>query len=263
MSIEIIALNDDIKYLYETHPYYHKGDSGLDLYTPENITLAPGDTAVLNFDIKIVTNEKYVILPRSSISKTPIRMIFKKDNLDEIIITNRSNEEYTIAKHQRLFQLCLKNLKPFTYKLIEEKTINLKIKLLSDECKQYYEQKESKCLEVPCIEDLTIPPKSKVLIRLGIKCVAYEGNDNVSYYLYPNLPENLDMSNRVGVIDALYRGELLGSVDNLSEEEYKINKGDVLFHISLPNITKIYYEIVDELDETTRGEGGFGSTGVF
>ena len=77
----------------------------------------------------------------------------------------------------------------------------------------------------------------------------------------------LRLPNSVGVIDAGYRGNLIGMFDIVnSDEEYEtVNKFDRLVQICSPNLQPIVVEIVDEINElgeiTHRGEGGFGSTG--
>lgn len=67
--------------------------------------------------------------------------------------------------------------------------------------------------------------------------------------------------NAVGVIDSDYRGEIMVALKNMSTEGYTIHKGDriaqlVIVPVSLPEV-----EVCDELEESARGTGGFGSTG--
>lgn len=123
-------------------------------------------------------------------------------------------------------------------------------------------------LDLFFIEDTNIGPKETKLINLGIKCEAFltkEKEHNISYYLYPRSSISktpLRMSNSVGIIDAGYRGNIMVSLDNISEEQYEIKKGQRLFQICSPNLSPISFELTDSLSDTTRGEGGFGSTGV-
>ena len=70
----------------------------------------------------------------------------------------------------------------------------------------------------------------------------------------------LRMSNSVGIIDAGYRGNLMASVDNISDEPFLIEKGTRLFQICGPTLSRVTFELTDTLSETSRGEGGFGST---
>ena len=76
---------------------------------------------------------------------------------------------------------------------------------------------------------------------------------------------NLQLSNSVGVIDSGYRGELqatfnkIQGIDNVERENYKI--GDRVCQIMIIPHPTIEFQEVDELTNTERGEGGFGSTG--
>ena len=69
------------------------------------------------------------------------------------------------------------------------------------------------------------------------------------------------MSNSIGLIDGGYRGEIMASCDNIKDFDYTISKGDRLFQLVSPDSSSIEYEIVNNLSDTTRGTGGFGSTG--
>ena len=72
----------------------------------------------------------------------------------------------------------------------------------------------------------------------------------------------LRLANSVGIIDAGYRGTLKAIVDNIDRENgIVIPKGTRLFQICSPTLQPITYEVVDSLSETSRGEGGLGSTG--
>ena len=77
----------------------------------------------------------------------------------------------------------------------------------------------------------------------------------------------LRLANSVGIIDSGYRGNLIGAFDCLSKKgEYKVLKDDRLVQICSPDLAPIMVEIVDTEEKlgkkTTRGQGGFGSTGV-
>ena len=90
-----------------------------------------------------------------------------------------------------------------------------------------------------------------------------------AYYLYPRSSMGsktpLRMANSVGIIDSGYRGNLIGVVDNLSDEMYSVSSGDRLMQICAPNLTYPIYvtfvSSISELGETERGDGGFGSSG--
>ena len=117
-------------------------------------------------------------------------------------------------------------------------------------------------------EDITIDPKETKIISLGIRCEAFPTKakeHNISYYLYPRSSISktpLRMANSVGIIDAGYRGTLMVAVDNTSEEEYTVTRGQRLFQLCSPTLAPITFELTNALSDTVRGAGGFGSTNV-
>lgn len=84
------------------------------------------------------------------------------------------------------------------------------------------------------------------------------------YYIYPRSSMGsktpLRMSNSTGIMDSGYRGNVIGLVDNLSNEPYEIKKGTRLFQLCAPGLANPEVKLVESLDETERGSGGFGST---
>ncbi len=71
----------------------------------------------------------------------------------------------------------------------------------------------------------------------------------------------LRLSNSIGLIDGGYRGELIAFCDNISDEPYTVEAGQRLFQVVAMDGSPLELELVSELSETTRGDGGFGSTG--
>ena len=119
-------------------------------------------------------------------------------------------------------------------------------------------------------EDVVIPAGAiSCMVNLSISCEAFPDKDkkhNISYYLYPRSSMGaktpLRLSNSVGIIDAGYRGEIKGIVDNLDKgQDYCIRAGTRLFQLCSPVLGPISFEMANTLSETARGEGGFGSTG--
>ena len=119
-------------------------------------------------------------------------------------------------------------------------------------------------LDLFCPETVTIQPGETFKINLQINCEALSDSGNVSYYLYPRssiIKTPLRMSNCVGIIDAGYRGDIIACVDNIKDYPYEIKQGDRLFQICAGDLSPFTYELVDNLSNTRRGDGGFGSTG--
>lgn len=95
----------------------------------------------------------------------------------------------------------------------------------------------------------------------SLGCAEYE---DCHFWLFPRssiYKSQLIMANSTGVIDSSYRGELKAPVWSMSGNS-QVKKGDRLFQIVAPDMGHIRrIRIVDELPDTVRGEGGFGSTG--
>ena len=85
----------------------------------------------------------------------------------------------------------------------------------------------------------------------------------MSYYLYSRssiVKTPLRLANSVGIIDAGYRGNIMAYVDNIKTEDYIVERGTRLFQICSGDLSPLTFEMVNQLSETTRGIGGFGST---
>jgi dUTP pyrophosphatase len=67
--------------------------------------------------------------------------------------------------------------------------------------------------------------------------------------------------NSPGTIDADYRGEIKIILVNLSQEDFVVNNGERIAQMIISSYTQVHWEEVDQLDESERGEGGFGHTG--
>jgi len=121
-------------------------------------------------------------------------------------------------------------------------------------------------LDLFTLEDITIKAKTTSKINTGIICEALSDDKTkgLSFFMYPRSSISktpLRLANSVGIIDRDYRGNLIGCFDNISNEDYVVEKGTRLLQICAPNLEPITFELVEELSETSRGGGGFGSTG--
>ena len=117
-------------------------------------------------------------------------------------------------------------------------------------------------LDLYVLEDIHFEPCETKAIKLGISC---EPEDGIAYYLFPRSSISktpLRMANSIGLIDGGYRGEIMAVCDNIKSEAYTAEKGQRLFQLVATDSSPIQYELVEELEMTTRGTGGFGSTGM-
>ncbi|WP_309709437.1 dUTP diphosphatase [Armatimonas sp.] len=72
----------------------------------------------------------------------------------------------------------------------------------------------------------------------------------------------ISMVNSPGTIDADYRGELMVLLINLGQEPFTVNRGDRIAQLIIAPVVQALWQEVDSLEETERGSGGFGHTGV-
>ncbi|MFH1238972.1 MAG: dUTP diphosphatase [bacterium] len=111
-------------------------------------------------------------------------------------------------------------------------------------------------------EEVTLKSLERTLIPTGLKVAVPE---NYELQIRPRsglaLKKGVTVLNTPGTIDAGYRGEIGIIVFNASKESVVIEKGERVAQAVLNKIEHIDWEKVDELDETSRNDGGFGSTG--
>ena len=129
MHLKIKPRNNLVSRMYEEHGQFHDGDAGLDLFVVEEQTVEAGKTTFINLGISCETAEKrpYFLMPRSSISKTPIRLCNSIGLIDagyrgEIMaaVDNIKHEDYTINSGQRLFQIVAMDGSPLSFELVDE-----------------------------------------------------------------------------------------------------------------------------------------------
>lgn len=111
-------------------------------------------------------------------------------------------------------------------------------------------------------EDVSFLPHETKLVHTGIAMEIPEGYGG---FIYARsglaLKRSLAPANKVGVIDADYRGEIMVALHNHSDLEQKIEGGERIAQIVIAPFLKADFMQVDELTDTERGNGGFGSTG--
>ena len=106
-------------------------------------------------------------------------------------------------------------------------------------------------------------------LNFNVQCAMYDTVEKkyVGYYLYPRSSFSkyrLIMANHVGIIDAGYRGNIMGAVrlyTGVSNTPQIIEPSTRLFQLCAPDLSPFSVQIVDTLPDSIRGTGGFGSTG--
>lgn len=109
---------------------------------------------------------------------------------------------------------------------------------------------------------LTVAPGETVMVHTGIAVAIPEGYVGLIFARSGLATKRgLAPANKVGVIDADYRGELMVSLHNHSGVAQTIEAFERVAQLVIMPCVQVSYEEVDSLDETARGAGGFGSTG--
>ena len=115
-----------------------------------------------------------------------------------------------------------------------------------------------------CIDEpVTIPAGERGMIPTGL-AIALPGPEWVALVYARSglaIKHGLAPANCVGVIDSDYRGEIVVGLLNSSKEDYTIEPGERVAQLVIMPVTQARVSVVEELDETERGTGGFGSTG--
>ena len=119
-------------------------------------------------------------------------------------------------------------------------------------------------LDLRANESVDIPPFSRVLIATGLAIALPDG---FAGFVQPRsgmaLKRGLTIANTPGLIDAHYRGELKVALINLDPHAaFEVNPGDRIAQLVIQKVENVAWSVVDSLDATERGEGGFGSSGV-
>ena len=112
-------------------------------------------------------------------------------------------------------------------------------------------------------EPITLHPLERKLIPTGLRIalpVGYETQIRPRSGLA--LKHGITVLNTPGTVDADYRGEVMVLLINLSQEDFIINAGERIAQMVVARHEQVYFQIVEELDETERGAGGYGHTGT-
>ena len=116
---------------------------------------------------------------------------------------------------------------------------------------------------LPNVETVTFQPGETRLIPTGI---AMEIPEGYAGFIYARSgiasKRGLAPANKVGVIDADYRGEIMVVLHNHSNEPQEIQRGERIAQLVIAPFLAACFEEAETLDETKRGAGGFGSTGT-
>jgi dUTP pyrophosphatase len=109
---------------------------------------------------------------------------------------------------------------------------------------------------------LVLAPGERALVPTGIAIALPDGWEA---QIRPRsglaIRHGITVLNAPGTIDADYRGEIRVALVHLGQEPFTVTRGERIAQLVLAPVVRAVWDVVDELDDTTRGGGGFGSTG--
>ena len=143
--------------------------------------------------------------------------------------------------------------------------IRVKVKKLRDEAIiPSYAHDGDSGVDLYAIEDMEIYPYGgRVLVPTGLSMAIPKGYEGLIRPRSGNaLKRGITVLNTPGTIDSNYRGEIGVILCNTTREKIYIHSGDRIAQMVFKEVPKVEFDICDELDETDRGTGGFGSTGM-
>lgn len=117
-------------------------------------------------------------------------------------------------------------------------------------------------MDVLAAEDVVLQPGGRHAVATGLALAVPDGFElQVRPRSGLALKHGISLPNTPGTIDSDYRGELKVILINLGDFPFEVRRGDRIAQLVLAPVVRATWLEVEELDETTRGEGGFGSTG--
>ena len=112
-------------------------------------------------------------------------------------------------------------------------------------------------------EPMTLKAGARALVPTGLYFDVPEGYEaQVRARSGLAIKHGIGLVNGIGTVDSDYRGEIRVPMINWSDEDFVINDGDRIAQVIITSYEKVNIELVEDLSETERGEGGFGHTGV-
>ena len=110
--------------------------------------------------------------------------------------------------------------------------------------------------------EVMIAPLERKVVGTGIKIAIPEGYEaQVRPRSGLSAKHGITVLNSPGTIDADYRGEIAVILVNISSEKYILNPGDRIAQLVFSKVEQVKWDLKNDLDKTSRGDGGLGSTG--
>jgi dUTP pyrophosphatase len=142
-------------------------------------------------------------------------------------------------------------------------TVPIQITLERDAFAPAYQTDGAAGMDLRSIVPVELAPGERKLVRTGIRIAIPHGHEG---QVRPRsglaLKHGISMVNSPGTIDSDYRGEIAVILINLGQSVVKLEEGERIAQLVICPVTRAELEVVEELPQTIRGEGGFGSTGT-
>lgn len=154
-------------------------------------------------------------------------------------------------------------VKSVTLKVKVEKDVRLDVVYGEGATPLAYAHEGDAGLDIAANETVTLEPGERKLVSTGVRIAVPKGYVGLLFPRSGNAAKKgLTLANSVGVIDSGYRGEVKGIMVNLGSDPVTINSGERIMQLVLVPFLSAVVTPVLSLEETERGENGFGSTGV-
>lgn len=143
------------------------------------------------------------------------------------------------------------------------KKLDVRIKVLNpDTIIPKYQTSEAAGFDLHSVEEKVIKAGKRDVVKTGLALALPKGYElQVRPRSGLALKNGITLPNSPGTIDSDYRWELMVIILNTGDEDFAIKKGDRIAQAVIKEILQADFAVVDELDSTERGAGGFGSTG--
>lgn len=142
--------------------------------------------------------------------------------------------------------------------------MKVKIKNISKNEIPKYETDGSAGLDLRANLDqtVTLKPLQRILVPTGLFIELEKGYEaQIRARSGLAIKNGICLANGIGTIDSDYRGEIKIILINLGDQDFKINSGDRIAQMVITKYEQVEFELVEQLNETERSDGGFGHTG--
>ena len=142
--------------------------------------------------------------------------------------------------------------------------MELKVKKIHEDAKiPAYAHEGDSGMDLYSVEDTVLQSGETKLVKTGLQIAVPKGFEaQVRPKSGLAAKFGVTVLNTPGTVDSGYRGEVMVILINHGKEEYKVEKGKKIAQMVIAKVEEAKIEVVEDLDDTTRKDGGFGSTGL-